>query len=61
MGALAELDNPFWLTAGLFGAFLTAYLRELQTETNHLDQIYQQKLTGLSRTQTISPSKSLLR
>ncbi|MFW5853852.1 MAG: NADH-quinone oxidoreductase subunit L [Thermodesulfobacteriota bacterium] len=25
MGALAELDNPFWLTAGLAGAFLTAY------------------------------------
>jgi NADH-quinone oxidoreductase subunit L len=25
LGALADLDNPLWLTAGLAGAFLTAY------------------------------------
>jgi NADH-quinone oxidoreductase subunit L len=25
LGALAELDNPMWLAAGLLGAFLTAY------------------------------------
>ncbi|MCG6892917.1 MAG: NADH-quinone oxidoreductase subunit L [Desulfobacteraceae bacterium] len=25
LGALAELDNPVWLAAGLLGAFLTAY------------------------------------
>jgi NADH-quinone oxidoreductase subunit L len=25
LGALADLSNPFWLIAGLFGAFLTAY------------------------------------
>lgn len=25
MGALADLDNPIWLAAGLLGAFLTAY------------------------------------